>query len=127
MSQQTTRIPASAAASSAEQDARQCIYETDWQVTEPLAQSSSTAPSRHKGSMLLWASRQSRAELAAPLHVGLASHEAAAATLATVRQAQVLQLVLSAPGALIVLCTARAPFGVPIMSSSQPRLTLWTP
>ncbi len=101
MSQQAAKAPASAAAASAEQDARQCIYETDWQVSEPLAPHSTTAASKHRGSMLLWASHQSNVQLAAPLHAGLLiGREAAAATLATVRQAQVLQHVLSAPGEL---------------------------
>ena len=109
MSQQAAKAPASAAASSAEQDALQCIYETDWQVTEPMAQSSSTVNSRHRGGMLLWASRQSQAQLVAPLHDRLATHGAAAATLTTVRQAQALQYVLSAPGAFL-RCAEHAPW-----------------
>ncbi len=107
LSQHAARRPASAAApSAAEQDAKQCMYETDWQVTEPFARSMSTHSEEYRGGMLLWSDRSSRVQLTAPLHPGSGARNAAAVTLAILHQAQALQHILSAPsGSTLLLLT----------------------
>lgn len=117
VSQQAERTPTSAAA---EQDAKQCLYETDWQVTEPCAPSISTPSEDKRGNMLLWTSRHSNGQLAASLHPGSGVRNAAAVTLATLRHAQALQQILSAPSGSTLLRntfpgrTSKAMLTVPI-------------
>ena len=123
VSQQAARTPTSAAA---EQDAKQCLYETDWQVTEPCAPSIGTPSMENRGNMLLWSSRRSNGQLAASLHPGSGTHDAAAVTLATLRHAQALQQILSAPSESTLLRntfpgrTPKTMLTVPICSRAVP-------
>lgn len=110
VSQQAARVPASGAASSAaEQDAKQCMYETDWQVTEPYAPGISARSKEYRGGILLWTGRPTNVQQAAPLHPGSGVQNAAAVTLATLHQAQALQQVLSAPSGSTLLCNTPGP------------------
>ena len=109
---------ATAAAAAAEGDLRQCIYETEWQVSQAAgaAPKRSVRSGRHSAHHeLVWmpgvpAAAAQKASLlqtcaaspaaAAPVMTAKEKAQAAAAAQAALRQARALQQIMSTPGAL---------------------------
>jgi hypothetical protein len=96
--------PAQAAtAAAAEEDMRQCIYETEWQVSQAAAAAATPGgPGRHgPHHELAWVqSGPAAAAQKARLLQASAVSPAVTAAQATLRQAGVLQQIMTAPGAL---------------------------
>jgi hypothetical protein len=88
---------------SSKMDERQCMYEVDWLVSQPVAQSGTSSLKRltasRPSSKLLWANHPSVRHRRAVLSCNFSASAAASATGSAVRQTQVLQHILAQPGA----------------------------
>lgn len=87
-----------AAPTAEEQDMRQCMYATEWQVSEAAAVASGSLKRRHLWPQLAWTAGEhaTARQTGSILHSGAGA--AAAAAQATLRQARLLQHIMAAPG-----------------------------